>query len=227
MQAARPPDTRARILDAAELLFLEKGFRGASLRALTSAAGVNLAAVGYHFGGKDELLRAVLERRIEPVNRERLRRLDALESRWRRGEPRALEPVLSALLEPAFEAMRADGESRDIATLLYSEPHERMPELIERLFGECAQRFHSALSRVLGRTDASALALRFQMVIGAMIHFLGGRHRLAPRPIGTAVDDSERVVLDELIAFLAAGLRAPARRRTRSRRAVRAEEQLR
>jgi AcrR family transcriptional regulator len=226
-QVAPQPDTRARILDAAELLFLEKGFRGASLRALTTAAGVNLAAVGYHFGSKDELLCAVLERRIEPVNRERLRRLDAVEARWRRGEPRALEPILAALLEPAFAAMRADGESRDIATLLYSEPHERMPQLIERLFGECARRFHAAVSRVLGRADPSALALRFQMVIGAMLHFLGGRHRLSPKLLGVAVDDSERAVLDELIAFLAAGLRAPARRKSGARRPVRAEESLR
>lgn len=226
-QAAQQPDTRARILDAAERLFLERGFRGASLRALTTAAGVNLAAVGYHFGGKDELLRAVLERRIEPVNRERLRRLDAIETRWRRGEPRALEPILAALLEPAFAAMRADGEARDIATLLYSEPHERMPELIERLFGECALRFHATVSRVLGRADPSAVALRFQMVIGAMIHFLGGRHRVSPKLAGVTVDDSERAVLDELVVFLAAGLRAPARRRKVVRRAGRAQESLR
>ncbi len=224
--SSRKSPTPDRILDAAERLFLERGFRGASLRALTSEAGVNLAAVGYHFGGKDELLRAVLERHVAPVNAERLARLDAVEASWRAGRPRTLEPVLAALLEPAFAAMRSELESRDVATLLYTEPHERMPELIESLFGECARRFHAAIARVLGRVDRSATALRFQMVIGAMLHFLAGRHRLAPGFTGLVAEIPDRVVLDEMIAFLAAGLRAPARSRIRTRRAAAPEETL-
>jgi len=216
--------TRERILDAAEQLFLEKGFRGASLRTLTSTAAVNLAAVGYHFGGKDELLRAVLERRIQPVNAERLRRLDAVEAGWRRGQARTLEPILAALFEPAFAAMSTASETRDIATLLYSEPHDGMPSLIESLFGECARRFHAAISQSLGRTEPDALALRFQLVIGAMIHFLAGRHRHAPPFVGSLRAPSDRALIDEMIAFLAAGLRAPARTKTRTRRAPRAEE---
>ncbi len=228
--APRPalqPGTADRLLDAAERLFLERGFRGASLRALTGAAGVNLAAVAYHFGSKDELLRAVLERRIAPVNRERLRRLERLEADWRAGVPRRLEPVLEALLEPAFAAMRDDLESRDIATLLYSEPHESMPELIESLFGECARRFHAALTGVLGRANAATLALRFQMVIGAMIHFLAGRHRLSPEFTRIDPATNDDAVLAELVAFLAAGLRAPALAKPRRRRAACAEESLR
>jgi AcrR family transcriptional regulator len=213
--------TRERILDAAERLFLEKGFHGASLRELSSAAAVNLAAVGYHFGGKDELLRAVLERRIAPVNRERLRRLDEIETGWPNGRPRALEPVLAALLEPAFEVLRAGTVPGDIATLLYTEPHREMPSLIESLFGECAGRFQAAIARVLGRGDERAAALRFQIVIGAMVHFLAGRHRLAPAATAPRAA-SEREIVDALIAFLAAGLRAP--RRPRTRRAARALE---
>jgi len=53
-----PPDTRTQLLDAAERLFAERGFRGTSIRAITDLAGANLAAVGYHFGSKAELLAA-------------------------------------------------------------------------------------------------------------------------------------------------------------------------
>ncbi|MBU2893826.1 TetR/AcrR family transcriptional regulator [Colwellia sp. D2M02] len=54
--------TKNKILDAAELLFADKGFNGTSLREITSSAGVNLAAVNYHFGSKKELIKAVMSR---------------------------------------------------------------------------------------------------------------------------------------------------------------------
>src|SRR5918996_5614170 len=70
--AAAGASTRERILDAAEQRFADEGFAGTSLRKITALAGVNVAAVNYHFGSKEELLRAVLSRIVEPVNRERL-----------------------------------------------------------------------------------------------------------------------------------------------------------
>ena len=65
-------DTKTRILDAAEGLFMAHGFEATSLRQLTAAAGVNLAAVNYHFGSKEELFQAVLTRRLDPMNQERI-----------------------------------------------------------------------------------------------------------------------------------------------------------
>ena len=62
--------TKTRILNAAEKLFGEKGFDGTSLRDITAEAQVNLAAVNYHFQSKDSLFDAVIERRIEPINRQ-------------------------------------------------------------------------------------------------------------------------------------------------------------
>src|ERR1700684_243347 len=76
-----PPDTRTRILDAAEHLFAERGFRGTSVRAITDLAGANLAAVGYHFGSKADLLAAVARRVIEPINAAQCAGLDRLLAR--------------------------------------------------------------------------------------------------------------------------------------------------
>lgn len=59
--------TRDRILAAASSLFAERGVDGVSIRDITSRAGVNLGAVTYHFGGKDELVAAVIQRRIVPL----------------------------------------------------------------------------------------------------------------------------------------------------------------
>ena len=73
-------DTKKRILDTAEGLFAEHGFPATSMRDITNAAGVNLAAINYHFGSKESLLIAVLQRRTLPINIARLSRLDALEA---------------------------------------------------------------------------------------------------------------------------------------------------
>ena len=73
LEREAPVATKDRILDAAESLFMEHGFEATSLRSITAAAGVNLAAVNYHFGSKEELFQAVLTRRLDPMNQERAR----------------------------------------------------------------------------------------------------------------------------------------------------------
>ena len=90
-------DTKERILDAAEGLFADRGFPGTSMRDITQGADANIAAVNYHFGSKEALLLAVLERRIEPVNQARLARLDELESSAG-GQPVPIEDVVKALM---------------------------------------------------------------------------------------------------------------------------------
>jgi len=71
-------DTKERILDSAEYFFARKGFHNTSLRAITGRAGVNLAAVNYHFGSKEALLEAVFERRLVPLNRVRRQNLEVV-----------------------------------------------------------------------------------------------------------------------------------------------------
>jgi AcrR family transcriptional regulator len=60
-------DTKTQIINVAERLFAELGFAGTTLRNVVSEAGVNLAAVHYHFGSKEELFRAVVARFARPV----------------------------------------------------------------------------------------------------------------------------------------------------------------
>ena len=101
-------NTRGKILDAAEALFAEHGFSATSVRAITTKAEVNLAALNYHFGSKDAVIDAVFSRRIAPLNQERLRLLDQLEKKSGDTVP-GLEDLLSALLGPAIR-LAADPE---------------------------------------------------------------------------------------------------------------------
>jgi AcrR family transcriptional regulator len=102
-----PPDTRTQLLDAAERLFAEHGFRGTSVRAITDLAGANLAAVGYHFGSKAELLTAVVRRVIEPINAAQAAGLDRLLART--PDPPVTE-LVAAFAGPLFDEMPAGDE---------------------------------------------------------------------------------------------------------------------
>lgn len=92
------PDTKTRILDTAEKLFGQNGFEATSLRDITAEAKVNLAAINYHFQSKDSLIDAVIQRRIEPVNRRRLEMLDAA------GPHPSVEQIVESFVVPLLEA---------------------------------------------------------------------------------------------------------------------------
>src|SRR5437773_5832038 len=99
----QPSDTRSRILDVAEELFGERGLGRVSIRDITRAAKANLAAINYHFGSKEDLVAAVFERRVVPVNQARLAALDKVEKAAGRRSPK-LEDILQAFIRPAVES---------------------------------------------------------------------------------------------------------------------------
>ncbi len=209
-----PPcrNTKRRLLDAAERLFAERGFEGTSLRALTQAAGTSISAAHYHFGSKEELLRATLERRVAPMNASRLERLDAAE-RAAAGAPLSVETLVGAYLDPLFEERATHRGSlsdvRFVAARLYSDPPELVSALKRELFGEVSRRFLDALARALPECSRDELGLRFQFGVGCMVHVMSGQIEDAPHAQGRdpLPDD---VVHHALVRFLSAGLRAPA-----------------
>src|SRR2546425_2393184 len=103
LRAVKPQhETRTRILDAAEELFMQHGFEGTSMRLLTTKAGVNLAAVNYHFGSKHALIEAVFRRRLDPLNVARISGLGKLEAGQRASSPQA---VIRAVITPGLRLL--------------------------------------------------------------------------------------------------------------------------
>jgi AcrR family transcriptional regulator len=208
-------DTKERILDAAERLFAAHGFAGTSLRAVTREAGVNLAAVHYHFGTKEDLLRAVLGRIVIPVNRERLKMLEKVEAAAGE-EPPSLEGILEAFIAPDLRLIRDLGERGVIITRFlgrsYTEPAEMVQALSREHYEELGQRFMEVLARALPEVGQAELYFRFKLVVGVLTYILADTDRMG----GYAEDLSDvDGTLRRLVAFLAAGLRAavPAPRR--------------
>jgi AcrR family transcriptional regulator len=157
-----PPDTRTQLLDAAERLFAERGYRGTSVRAITDLAGANLAAVGYHFGSKAELLAAVVRRVIEPINAAQYAGLDRLLAR-------TPDPTVTDLVEafagPLFDEMPAGDEggartSRLILTII-GDPAEETRTWTGPAEDTVRDRYLAAFGRAL--PDLSPEELWFRM----------------------------------------------------------------
>src|SRR3546814_5884879 len=90
--------TKERLLTAAEDLFAQFGFAGTSLSQVTTRADVNIAAVNYHFGSKENLVNEVFRRRLDELGQKRLEALDKAQTQ---AGP-DLESVLAAFIEPAL-----------------------------------------------------------------------------------------------------------------------------
>jgi AcrR family transcriptional regulator len=204
--------TKDRILDAAERLFAEHGFDGVSLRTIIAEAGVNLAAVHYHFHSKEALLDAVFARRVAPLNQERLARLEACEAEARGGAV-PIERLLDALLLPILHLVR--DPSRNGPTFcklmgrLHSESNTKMAEVFKKHLGGFAQRLMPALQRSLPDLPKEELLWRMHFMMGAVAHTLRGSPVTAVMSDGVIDPSDLEGGMYRLIAFLAAGLRAP------------------
>ena len=207
-------DTRQKILDAAERLFGEQGYGATSLRHIIAEAGVNLAAIHYHFGTKEELLDQLIMRKGAPVNAERLALLDALEARAQ-GKAVPLEKLLEAFLGPPMKRVGKSPEFAKLMGRMYGEG--LMPLIVERHFQTVVKRSFAALARTLPHLTPGELALRLQFMTGAMAHILMCKGPDAKAMAGASPPKGSQAVLRELMAFLSGGLRAPAARKGRRR----------
>jgi AcrR family transcriptional regulator len=207
-------DTRERLLNAAEQLFAEHGISGTTLRALTLAAKVNLAAVHYHFGSKEGLLDAVVERRATTMNQERLCELDELE-RSAKGEAPQVEDILCAFFLPGLRSFAREGPETinllmRLSARITCEPPATIEALVRKHFGGVMRRFVEALRRSLPGLRKEVVEDRFRFVIGTLSHVFSGTFDLDVIPGHPVCDTSDEERIQHLIVFLAAGLRAPA-----------------
>jgi AcrR family transcriptional regulator len=197
-------DTQHRILDAAERLISQQGYAATSLRQIIAEAGVNLASVHYHFGSKEELLDEVVMRKAGPVNEERLAMLDRAEAECGPGRALPVEKVLEAFLAPAFYKRRGSPQFVRLMGRVYGEG--LMMGIVTRHFQLVVQRFQAALVRALPELGPEELKWRTHFMIGVMAHTMFG----PPEGQGEGAREVELLV-ERMVAFLAAGFRVPAR----------------
>lgn len=198
-------DTKNRILDTAERLFGEQGYAATSLRQITAEAGVNLAAIHYHFGSKEGLLDHVVVRKAGPVNERRLARLAEIEAEAGDG-PLSVEKVLEAFFVPMLEA--AGHEPQFVRMMGRMIAEGLMPEIVAKHFRPVTARMTAALKRALPDLPEDEFLWRMHFMIGAMAHTVSGPPDFLR--IGNKTDGLHGIGC--LIAFAIGGFRAPASR---------------
>jgi len=205
-------ETQIRILDAAEELFMQHGFEGTSMRLLTARAGVNLAAVNYHFGSKDALIEAVFRRRLDPMNAERIAALDRLEKEAA-GRPLEPEPIIRAFVGAGLRMIEDAKGGRNFIRLLgrtYTDPQKQIRALIGSLYAPAMERFKVAFERALPQMPREELVWRMHFMFGTLAYTLAATDTVQ-LIAGCKPEDryDARLLEERLAAFLVAGLLAP------------------
>ena len=165
--------TRERLLDAAERLFAEKGYDATSVREITQAAHCNIAAVNYHFGGKDNLYLQVFQRRLDALRRLRTGRLQqAMEEA---GDGATVELVVATFTASFLEPLVDESEGRMIMELMAREmldPHLPRRVLFETMIDPVQESLASALRRVVPGLGAEDAELCVQSIVGQLVHVI-------------------------------------------------------
>lgn len=204
------PDTKERILDAAEMLFARDGYHFASMRAITTEAEANIAAVNYHFGSKETLLEEVFKRRLIPLNAIRMEKLEAVrdeaEQQGRKPNP---EDVMRAFIVPTIKFCCQDPGAEHFSTLVgraIAEPDETVRNVFIQHIMPLFILLFGLLQKSLPDLDADTVFWRLHFSIGSTAHTMRllGNLELLPEGLNRDVDIDKLV--NELMAYVTAGV---------------------
>lgn len=204
-------ETRQRMLQEAEKLYADHGFDGMSMRTLTSAAGVNLASVNYHFGSKKELVMEMFHERIVPMNKERL---DMLKKAREAGNGIAsLESIFDALLRPMAQRAQVDGKPNThflkMVGRAISESDDFWHELFVRNFQKLSRTFVEALVDALPELPREEVEWRFHFSVASMLGTLVKHGQFERRMKQMSGGTDIESMFMRLRDFLCAGFRGP------------------
>ncbi|WP_201772372.1 TetR/AcrR family transcriptional regulator [Hoeflea sp. BAL378] len=204
--------TSLSILDAAESLFAERGYDGASVRDIAAAAGAQIASVSFHHGSKEALFERVVERRARELSRLRLEALEALQAS---GDALTLNAVLSAFLRPYLDKAGLDGSGAgDPQWLAYARlvamvsADVRWRRISERCFDPTAGIFIAEIARLFPGVAASRIAVAFVFSVSAMLSLSTSRWRIEALSAAPGTGSEPQRLADDLVRFCEAGMRA-------------------
>lgn len=207
-EARGKPSVRQRLMDASEQLFAEHGWNAVSIRTIVQAAGVNLAALHYHFGSKEQLLAEIFKARAQPIAAERMRLLSQIDL----DHAPSLEQILEAFLRPALSVgsdQRFGGRAFvKLRARLATEPEAVSRKILSSAFDESSGAFLDALGRALPELPRADLEWRFHFMLGTMFYTMADAGRIQSLTDGRCDPGRVEDALHHIIPFLSAGFRS-------------------
>jgi AcrR family transcriptional regulator len=201
-----PPSTKEQIVLAAERLFAAHGVDGVSLRQIGAAAGnANNSAVQYHFGSKDQLVRAIFEHRL-PHLHERRRLLAEIR------RPNDLRSWVECYVLPILEQGEQEGSHYlGFVAMLQQSAHRGVFDHVPEQVLESTRRFRHEVASLLPRVPEPLLSHRIAQALAFSVHATADRERALAQghdvlPFAVHVSD----LLDGLVGFLEAPVSAAA-----------------
>jgi AcrR family transcriptional regulator len=214
--------TRSAILAAAERLYAERGFSDVTLRDIVAEANVNLAAVNYHFGSKDELIAELFVTRSLALNHERLKELKAAEEQG--GGLAPIEAILRALVGPALRGCLGPETQRSAsARFMIRASIESVPPIrrIKNREVDHLRKFAAAMRRSLPDRNDAELYWGLHFALAMSHHTIRESERLMRLSDGKCDLDDVDGVIERVVSVSAMALTAPAAERKTPARLVR------
>lgn len=217
-RAQQKEETRSRLLDAAEQLFAEHGVAGVRIHDITSAAGQrNGGAIHYHFGGKPELFRAVLARRLATIN---LRIHDLLDAVSEDGRQPEVREIITASVTPYVESLAQPWGCDFLRLFVHAifDQGELVHEEVLGPSGDALERIRTLLRPKLANASEAILQERGIVSESMMLAALAHRANLMATdpidPMPSEVFASN--LIDEVVAVLTAPISSETRAAMRS-----------
>ena len=199
--------TKERLLVVAGELFADRGFDSVSLRMITDRANVNLASVNYHLGSKEELIGAVVDDIVRPVNERRLSLLSLID--YTTQDP--IRKIIHAFIDPVFDLSDSGNDDNKYYKLIsrcIASRDERVSSIIIKQFPEVLAQFVSALTKALPSINSNSAHLKIMFMAGALAHSLFHYENLLLISEGRFDLNSTEVLKSELVSFLLTGMNA-------------------
>jgi AcrR family transcriptional regulator len=198
--------TRQKIFIAAELLFAEHGLNGVSLRQITKKAGVNLAAVNYHYFDKESLCREIITQRIRVINATRLEALGQAESRLS-DTPVPLVEIMEIMARPLFvcgdDPFDYNSSSRRLLGRIFTEALPFSSGILTTEMQPAITRFGQAIRRHFPSLPPQDFVWRYSFIVGALHHAMATLHDMKDRTNGVCRNDDSEGALRNFSAMAA------------------------
>jgi len=203
-------NVKGRLLDSAESLFCERGFKGTSIRDIAASAGCNIASVNYYFGSKEKLYEEVWRRHLIPMRDARITSINKVMSQT--GARPNLEDLLRSFADTFVGSMVDTSKSSQLSKLMareYIDSHLPTNMFVNEVMTPTITAMHSALVKTCPDLDESKIMPVVFSVIGQLVHLVHVKTMLEQGgdDLNLPTFDSNELI-EHIVKFSAAGIRA-------------------